>query len=365
MTKGGGFFDEYDDLLKQSGQLSDADLERLLMGNPRAERAGGVESLEPGSRVAGIVVDVRGGEVLVEIDGKTLGVIDAAEFGNDPLPRIGEPISAHFERFDRRADTAILSVSGLQREVLWEHLRSGSQVEGTVVAVNKGGLTVDLKGLRAFLPISQIERGRVEDASAYVGRKLRCEVTDVNRAERNVILSRRVILEREAANEKVSALARLTEGESLKGTVVRLTEHGAFIDLGGIDGLLPQRKLQALLQARVLPGPMTPGQEVQVLVTRVDKEMGRVSLDIQQLESESWSRVVEGFQPGDEVTGWVSAIGAEEVKVSIDEGVFGTLPTSRLGELGEGVRTGSIVKAVVAAVDRDRRRILLRPRERP
>ncbi len=366
MAKGGGFQDGFDDLLKEAGGLSDADLERLMMGSgPGSKGAASIASLEPGARVEGIVVDLRGGEVLVELDGKTLGVISEAEFPEADIPSIGDRVRAQFERLDKTKDLAVLSVGGVRKEIFWDEIRRGSIVEGTVAAVNKGGLTLDLKGVRAFLPVSQISRERVEDLTPFVGQRLRCEVTDVDRSTHNVILSRRIILEREAEAEKVNVLARLSEGEILKGTVVRVNDHGAFIDLGGADGLIPANKIHAHVMAKTLAEPLKEGQQVQVQILRVDRERGRISLDLKQMAGEAWKRTVEGYSPGEEVTGWVSRRTASEVVLSIDEGVEGVIPEEYFHILGEEARPGAILKAVIAAIDVEKRRITLRPVQKP
>jgi small subunit ribosomal protein S1 len=312
---------------------------------------------------------VTGGEVLVELDGKTLGIIAAEEFGDDPLPRAGSRLDAIFERHDRTRDLAVLSVGGARRQVLWEEIRPGMIVEGTVTAVNKGGLTVDVKGVRAFLPASQVARERIEDLSGFVGQKLRCEVTSVNRAAQDLVLSRRVILDREAEELRGKALARLSEGEVLKGTVTRMTEHGAFIDLGGIEGLLPARRLEQHLARKALAEPLRAGDTVEVQVTRIESERGRVGLDLKPSpvpaqSTADWARAVEGYRPGDVVTGWVVRREAEGAVLSIGEGVEAILAAEHFGELDEAPRRGAILKAAIAAIDPARRRITLRPHGR-
>lgn len=363
---GGGrdFKDPFNDLFREATGLSDADLERLLMGGPvsKGDASAGASQMAPGSRIEGTVIDLRGGEVLVELDGKTLGVVPEEEFhGQVPLP--GERLRAQFERFDRKKGVAVLSVGGVRREILWEELRRGDIVEGMVTSVNKGGLALDVKGLRAFLPASQVARERVEDLSSFVGKKLRCEITEVNAAARNLVLSRRLVLDREAEELKGNALARLSEGEVLLGKVVRLNDHGAFIDLGGADGLIPASKLRAHLKTRVLPEPLREGQQVQVQVVRVDQEKGRISLDLKQVAADTWNRAVEGYAAGDEVTGWISRYTPAEVVVSIDEGLEGIIPEGYLHLLEPGARTGTILKATVLELDASRQRLLLKPVE--
>lgn len=358
--KGGGFQDSFDDLLKEAASMSDADLERAMAGASAARRkTTSMESLEPGTRVRGVVVEVRAGEVLLELDGKTLGVLEESEFPGEELPAVGSEVEAQFEHYDRVKDLAVLSIRGVRREVFWDDLRGGTVLEGTVVATNKGGLTIDVKGVRAFLPISQIELTRVEDLSPYVGRKLRCEVTSFDRGNQNIILSRRPILEREAEASRERVLATLTEGQVLRGTVVRITDHGAFVDIGGIDGLLPAKGRGQMKKGG---GEYPPeGQGLQVRVVRVDRERGRVLLEKAALEAETWGRATQDYKVGEEVTGWVSRRTPDGLSLSIEEGVEGLIPQDYLLSLAEAPRPGAILKAVITAIDAGSRRITLRP----
>ena len=360
--KGRGFDDFSDDLLREAGSLSDADLERIMAGAEPGRQGPRIEALEPGATVRGIVVDVASGEVLVELDGKTLGAIDLSEFPEGEAPRIGDSIVARFERHDPEKNTARLSVGGVRREVLWDEIHAGTVLEGTVTAVNKGGLTLEVKGVRAFLPVSQIELERVSDLAPYVGSRLRCEVTSVDRASRNLVVSRRIVLEREAQAMKGKALARLSEGEVLSGTVKRITDHGAFIDLGGVDGLLAASRIRDHLKRKNLKEPLREGQTVQVQIIHVDRERERIGLDFKVLEAEIWSRAIESYAVGDEVTGWVSRKTPEGAVLSVDEGLEALLPAHLYHKLPEEPRPGSIIKAVVDVIDTAARRMLLRPR---
>jgi ribosomal protein S1 len=367
MAKSRQFRDDFDDLLRDS-DLSDAQLEALLAGpagpaGPAGGAAGPapIESLEAGARVEGVVIDVRGGEVLVELDQKTLGVVEAQEFGADELPEIGSKLRASFERFDRRRDLAVLSVRATRREVVWDQLRPGVVLEGVVKEANKGGLILDIKGERAFLPISQIERERVEDAGAYLGKNLLCEVTSFDRASGNLVVSRRTLLERQAEELKGLALARLGEGEALTGTVVRLNEHGAFIDLGGVEGLLHASKLKERRRELARGGALEAGDQLEVVVTRVDRERGRVSLDLKAVAGASWSQSVEGYAIGDEATGWVTRVTEEGAQVSLEEGVEGVIPRRLLLERRAAVKRGDILRCRITALDRESRRIELAP----
>lgn len=344
--------------------MTDAELERLLAGSSGAGRepAGGPE-LEPGARVEGTVVEVRGGEVLVEIDGKSHAIIEASEYADEDPPAVGDRVSGTFERDDPTRGLAVISVRGVRKDVTFEELRPGVIVEGIVDGTNRGGLSLNVRGIPAFLPVSQIERSRVEDLEPYVGKKLRCQVSSVLRETRSVVLSRRAVLEMEAEVERSRTFATLTEGQILRGTVVRIADFGAFVDLGGTDGLLPAAKIRARQKALGLTDPLHVGQQITVQIVKVDRERERVSLDFKEVEAESWSRLAQHYAVGDEVTGWVSSRTEEGLIVSIEEGITGLIPSGRILELEREPRPGAILKASVTAVEADRMILILKPSE--
>lgn len=355
--------DEFEDLAADIN-MSDAELERLMAGHSDVDAASSpLESLEPGTRIRGIVVDVRGGEVLLELDSKTYGVVDEDEFEPGELPEVGSCLEANFVRHDAQRGLVILSGREARREILWEDLRPGVVLEGTVTETNKGGLVLDIKGLSAFLPVSQISVERVEDTSLYVGRTLRCEVTSVDRSRGDVVVSRRAILEREAEELRGQALARLSEGETLTGRVTRITEHGAFVDLGGVEGLLHISKIRQHQKEIGAGQPLKPEQQLEVEILRVDRERGRISLDIVRRAGETWKRSIEGYSVGDEATGWVTRVTAEGAYVSIDEGVQGFLPRRFTIARREKINKGAVVRTVIRKIERERQYIELEPLE--
>jgi len=238
-----------------------------------------------------------------------------------------------------------------------------------VTGTNKGGLTLDIKGVRAFLPVSHVALERVEDLTPYLGRKLRCEVTSFNRSSQNLVVSRRPILEEEAETVRQKTLATLSEGQIVRGVVARITDHGAFVDIGGMQGLIAASRIRSHGKSSGSESAVREGQEILVQVLRVDREKGRVSLDFQQQEADSWGRVMEHYHVGDEVTGWVSGVTEAGVCVSVEEGIVGLIPADAVGLLEERPRPGAIVRTVITSVDPVERRMSLRPsrgaRKRP
>ncbi len=357
------FPDEFQTGANDQTHLSDQELERLMSGAFAPEiKSGALEGLETGARVTGTVIEVGPGEILLELDRKTLGVIDRAELGDEPMPAVGSSMKAEFVRHDREKDVYVLSVKVVRTEVSWDELRPGAVVEGPAVEATKGGLVIDLKGVRAFLPISQIERGRVENIDGYVGRKLRCEVLEVERAQRNVVLSRRTLLEREGEVERKRALEKLQPGVRLSGLVVRNTEHGAFVSLGALDGLIHSSKLQKHFRSARGAKTLEVGQRVEVEVATVDAARGRVGLDLVTLEADAWEPLAAGYKVGDAVTCLVSRIEEDGAVLALEDGLAAVLPREAGVELPDAIRPGALVQASIAAIDPVRRRITVRRR---
>ena len=273
----------------------------------------------------------------------------------------GDRVAAHFVRLDPERELAILSLGETRREVFWGQLAAGDLLEGRVSGVNKGGLTVDISGEEAFLPISQIELSRVDDLTGYVGMQITCEVLSFDRSERDLVVSRRGILEREREAGRGDAVARLQEGQIVSGRVQRLTVHGAFIDLGGVDGLLPQTRIRRRQKEIGGDAPLEEGETVDVEIVRLDREAGRVSLDFLALGSDAWSGVADEYQVEDTATGLVTRIDAEGAWILIDDGVEGVIPTRLLGTTGEAIESGMICRTVILSIDLAARRIELKP----
>jgi ribosomal protein S1 len=359
--------ESFQDRLKDLASMSDEELARLMEGGSgggadASTKRPAFDDLAPGERVKGTVLDFQGDEILVEIDRKTLGIIDQAEFADEPLPLQGAPIQAEVIHFDRDKDVYLLTVKGVRSEVAWDDLRKGMEVEGKVVEATKGGLVIDLKGVRAFLPVSHIELHRVEAMEPYIGQKLRCEIQDIDRAAQNVVLSRRAILERERSSRRQDVFASLKEGDVRTGKVVRLTEHGAFVNLGDVDGLIHTSRIREQSRGGRDAGALKVGQTVEVVINRVEPERGRISLDFRRVEQDSWEETSVNYKVGDVVTGWVTKVGPEGTVLSLGEGIEGLIPTVPGAEPSADFGTGSLVKGTIASIDKKTRRIVVKPK---
>ena len=347
MTPGGKFDDEYEESLRDALTMSDAELERLL-GGAEPEKSPEFEQLEPGTILEGVIVEVQSQEILLELDQKTLGVVDIEEYTDEEPPRPGTSLKAEFVRYDSGRGVCVLTTKAVRTEIAWEELRVGMVLEGIVDETNRGGLTLSIKGMRAFMPISQIELGRVEDLEPYVGRKLRCEVTQVDRADRNLVVSRRRVLERESEGERRKSLDKLQEGEVVRGKVTRMTEHGAFIDVGGFDGLLHVSKI---VQRRET---LEAGDLVEVEIVRLDRERGRVALDFRSVDEMSWDSLVDGYEVGDAVTGWIARVENTGAAIlALGEGLEAVVPKG----LARDVEVGSLARGTIASIDKEGKRV--------
>ncbi|SHJ21685.1 4-hydroxy-3-methylbut-2-enyl diphosphate reductase [Desulfofundulus thermosubterraneus DSM 16057] len=335
-----------------------------------------VKSLRPGQIVKGVVVQVGTDEVLVDVGAKSEGIIPLRELScwNVSSPaevvKVGDEIEVAVIKAEDNEGRLILSKERADAERAWvklnEHLESGEPVEGTVREVVKGGLLVDV-GLRAFLPASLVERGYVEDLSKYVGETVRAKVIELNRGRRKVILSRKAVLEEDAVRKRREMLESLQEGQVVRGVVRRLTSFGAFVDIGGVDGLLHISEM-AWYRVNHPSEVVNVGDEVDVMVLRVDRENEKVSLGLKQVLPNPWDNVEEKYPVGSIVRAKVVRLAPFGAFVQLEPGVEGLVHISHLADRhvatpDEVVQEGDEVEVKVLNVDRAEKRIRLSIRE--
>ena len=272
--------------------------------------ARGVSDIEEGEVVHGRVVEVRDSEVLVDIGYKSEGTIPIEEFRHAGAPKVGDEIEVYLEAKEDNEGLIVLSKDKADKIKVWDAIShsydSGTPVEGRVVEVVKGGLAVDV-GVRAFLPGSQVDLRPVKNLNSLVGQTIRAKVIKLNRRRGNVVLSRRIVLEEEREEKKKHTLAVLSEGMVLTGAVKNITDYGAFIDLGGIDGLL---HVTDMSWGRIgHPSEIFQvGDQVEVVVLHFDRETGRVSLGYKQKSLDPWATVDERYPVGCKVQGRVVSL---------------------------------------------------------
>lgn len=312
----------------------------------------------------GTVIAIQGDDIFVNMGSRSEGLLPAKQFEDEPLPEVGDTVEVTIKGYDSGEGLLLLSRRGAATEASWETLEEGQIVDARVTGHNKGGLEVTVNGIRAFMPVSQVELYHVDDLSDYVNKRLRCMVTEVNQSERNVILSRRAILEAEAAEAREKAFESLIEGQTVVGVVKTIMPYGAFVDIGGVDGLLHVREMS---HARVEDPHtiVTEGQRIEVMVLRVDPEERRISLGLKQLLSDPWADAAEKWLVDSIVSGRVTRLADFGAFVELEDGVEGLVPIGemtferRIAHPREVANAGDVVTVRVMNVDIERKRISL------
>jgi small subunit ribosomal protein S1 len=335
-----------------------------LLEEPSGQRRGKPPS-PPGGKPGchkGRVMSVRGKDVFIDMPGgRTQGMLPIQQFPEGP-PAIGTEVEVYIEGYDPDG-VLILTREGAAVEADWSSVAPGMIVEARVTGTNKGGLSVDVNGIRGFLPISQIELYRVENLEGYVNQRLRCLVAEVDREERNLVVSRRALLERERQESANKLRAELAEGQIREGVVSSVQSFGAFVDLGGVDGLLhvSQMSWQRVQDPTTL---LAPGQRVKVVILKIDPESNKLSLGMKQLLSNPWDEAVANYPIGDVVRGRVSKLMEFGAFVELEPGVEGLIHISELSpqrvrKPADVVKVGQEVEVKVLNIDPGQRRISL------
>jgi small subunit ribosomal protein S1 len=326
-----------------------------------------VGDIEEGEVIRGRVVEVRTGDVIVDIGYKSEGAIPIDEFRHTGAPKVGDEIEVFLEAKEDSEGLIVLSKDKADKIKVWDQISkafdAGSPVEGRVVEVVKGGLAVDV-GVRAFLPGSQVDLRPVKNLGSMLGQTVRAKVIKLNRRRGNVVLSRRAVLETEREEKKKHTLAVLTEGMALTGTVKNITDYGAFIDLGGIDGLL---HVTDMSWGRIgHPSEIFQvGDQVEVVVLHFDRETGRVSLGYKQKSSDPWAVVEQRYPVGARVQGRVVSLTNYGAFVELEPGVEGLVHVSemswtrRVRHPSKIVNVGDTVEVQVLDVNKATKRISL------
>ncbi|HEU5188866.1 MAG TPA: 30S ribosomal protein S1 [Methylomirabilota bacterium] len=326
-----------------------------------------VGDIEEGEVIRGRVVEVRTGDVIVDIGYKSEGAIPIEEFRYSGAPKVGDEIEVFLEAKEDSEGLIVLSKDKADKIKVWDQISkafdAGSPVEGRVVEVVKGGLAVDV-GVRAFLPGSQVDLRPVKNLATMLGQTIRAKVIKLNRRRGNVVLSRRAVLETEREEKKKHTLAVLTEGMALTGTVKNITDYGAFIDLGGIDGLL---HVTDMSWGRIgHPSEIFQvGDQVEVVVLHFDRETGRVSLGYKQKSSDPWAVVDQRYPSGARVQGKVVSLTNYGAFVELEPGVEGLVHVSemswtrRVRHPSKIVNVGDTVEVQVLDVNKATKRISL------
>jgi len=318
--------------------------------------------LEPDSQNTGRVAMIRREDVFVELGGREQGIVPLKQF-DDP-PEIGGEVTVRVVRFHADEGLYELIRPGAAADVGdWSDLEEGMVVETVVTGHNTGGLECEVNRIRGFIPVSQIALYRVEDLAQFVGEKFTCLVTEANPERRNLVLSRRAILEREKEEARRNLLESLAPGQIREGVVRKILEFGAFVDLGGVDGLL---HVSQLAWGRVShPSEvLQEGQTIQVKIQKIDEGGKRISLAYRDLQESPWTNVERKYPPNMPVHGKVTKLMEFGAFVELEPGVEGLIHISELAHrrvwrVSEVVNEGDEVDVLVLSVDGDAQRISL------
>ncbi len=324
--------------------------------------AGQAKGTRPGTR-RGRIVSIDKDDAFVDFGGKSQGIISLQQFPDEEPPVVGQEMEFNVDRYDEREGVLVLTRKGATAQnVSWENLEVGQIVEGTVTGVNKGGLELEVKKMRAFMPAGQVDLYFNPDLSVYLNQKLTGEVTQFDAHAKNLILSRRNVLEREKEASKQKLLEELEEGQVRRGTVRNVTDFGAFVDLGGMDGLLHVSEMS--FKRGVKPSDLVKvGDVLDVKVTKLDRESGKMSLSLKQARGiDPWMDAATKYSVGTQITGRVTKVESFGAFIEVEEGLEGLLPVSeiswqRIKSPSEVLKDGDTLRLVVISVDANAKRM--------
>jgi predicted RNA-binding protein with RPS1 domain len=332
----------------------------LLAGSVPAKAEAG---LDPGARVTGTVVSVGHDTAFIDLGGRRQGALKLA--GLDDVPHVGDVLNLSVG--SRNDDDGLYDLAPANRAVAvedWSQLEAGMIVEARVTAANKGGLECEVAGLRGFMPASLVSPWRVENLEEMVGQTVETLVTEIVPAARRLVLSRRAVIERQAADARAKMLETLEVGTALDGIVRSVRDFGAFVDVGdGVEGLVHVSQLswdRVANPADVLQ----PGQKVRVIVKKVDRQTGKIALSARDLVESPWKHAADRYHVGATVKGAVSRIAQFGAFVKLEPGVEGLVHVSELAHrhvrsVGDVVKEGEQVECRVLACDPDEQRLSL------
>ena len=327
--------------------------------------------LTEGSVVKGTVISIENDTALIDVGLKSEGRVALKEFGapsQEAEIKIGDRVDVYLERMEDRHGEAMLSRERARREEAWTMLekafKAGERVSGNIFGRVKGGFTVDLSGAVAFLPGSQVDVRPMRDVSPLMGSPQPFQILKMDRRRGNIVVSRRAVLEESRAEARNELLANLQERQILEGVVKNITDYGAFVDLGGVDGLLHVTDM-AWRRINHPTEALSIGQTVRVQVIRYNPETQRISLGMKQLEADPWDGVEHKYPVRAKFTGRVSNITDYGAFVELEPGVEGLVHISEMSWTKKNVHPGKIVstsqevEVMVLEVDPDKRRISL------
>ncbi len=326
-----------------------------------------MQNFKEGTIVKGRIIERRPREVMVDIGYKSEGAIDLNEFSSADDLAIGQEIEVLLERLENEDGQVILSRQKAAHKQNWDKIlklsQGGKTVQGIVRGIVKGGLMLDV-GVEAFLPSSQIDINPPKNLREFLGQTLECRIVKLNEDRKNVVLSRRELIEEERNEKRSKLLSHLDKGSKVKGRVKNLTEFGAFVDLDGLDGLL---HVTDMTWGRLgHPSEMLQtGQEIEVLVLEIDKERLRVSLGLKQMSENPWDKIAEKYPVNLKVRGKITSLVPYGAFIQLEPGVEGLVHVSelswtrRINRPSDILQDGQEIDAIVISVSKEEQKLSL------
>jgi small subunit ribosomal protein S1 len=351
------------EVIKNIMTTSTADFQQLI--------AASVKNYREGSIVKGHILEKRPKEFLIDIGYKSEGVVSASEFDNPEEIQVGDEVEVLLERLENDQGMVILSRLKASQRQNWSKIvklfEAEGIIKGRVKSVVKGGLIVNV-GVEAFLPASQVDINPPKDLTSFVGNTYDFKIVKLNEDRKNVVLSRRELIEAERSERRQQFLGTMSAGDKVEGTVKNITDFGAFLDLDGIDGLL---HITDMSWARLThpSEAVKPGDRLTVVVLEINKDKERISLGLKQLQSNPWDRLEERFPIGQKVKGKITNLMPYGAFVQIEEGIEGLIHvselswTKRITRPSDVLTLGQEVEAVVLGVNKEDQKISLGVRQ--
>ena len=330
-----------------------------------------IDTPQEGSVVKGKIIAVEAGQAIIDVGYKMEGRVDLKEFANPgevPEVNVGDNVEVFLRQVENSKGEAVISREMARREEAWDRLEKAHsddvRVEGAIFGRVKGGFTVDLGGAVAFLPGSQVDVRPVRDAGPLIGLKQPFQILKMDRRRGNIVVSRRAILEESRAEQRAEVIGNLAEGMSVEGVVKNITEYGAFVDLGGVDGLLHVTDM-AWRRVNHPSEILTIGETINVQVIKINKDTHRISLGMKQLQEDPWDLVAAKYTLESLHTGIVTNITDYGAFVELEAGVEGLVHVSEMSWTKKNVHPGKIVstsqevEVMVLEIDGSKRRVSL------
>ena len=340
---------------------------KLLHGKEETATEGCIASMSAGQILKGTIVEITKDFVVVDVGLKSEGLVPMSEFSDPKELALGSECEVYLDQTEGEDGQIVLSREKAKRQRQWEHISTncneGSIVRGKVMRKVKGGLMVDI-GMEAFLPGSQIDNKRIKNLDEYIGHEYDFKILKINGERKNIVVSRREILEEERISRKAELLDNIQEGEIRTGVVKNITDFGVFLDLDGIDGLL---HITDMTWKRIKhPSEMVQlGQELEVVILHVDKEKGRVALGMKQKETNPWEEIEKRYPVGTKVHGKIVNLVPYGAFIEIEPGIEGLIHVSEMSWIKnvsdpcEVVKKGDEVEAIVLSIQKEEGKISL------